>query len=613
MKLIDTPLFRYLAVCLFFIQLTGINAYASNGGIPPRTGGSKVLVHNPDNGFLPSLTSDVADALPPCNETLQMFVTPACSGDSSQFAVNFTGSTNNATFTWYFGDGSQSVNAPPLKHVYNGQGNYTAYVILHTPDGCNYTDTNLVQIPTVPNLFGPDSILFCNTGPITPQLTINTTATYSWTPASGLSSNIVLNPDIDGLNTNITYTLTATNNCGTDTHTTQVSVGTPPNLVGDNLLNICYGDTVQIHVSGLHGADMFWYPPQTLDSAQSVAPNVFPHATTTYYGVAHNECGYDTLSTLVQVATQPNLSPPQNYYLCDGDTVHATVAGASFATWNWYPSVGLSDSHVQSPDIHPSQTISYQVIANNACGGDTTQVTAHVIQLNPYVSGDTMVCPGVPFQLHAFGGFFYSWKPAYPLYNPYDSATTGVLNRDTTFSVVISGGTCKDTVYHPVHVYKGVGFTVMDTIRLYPGDALDLNAFQDTFNVTVIDPPKTQFPDIDSTYLITYVDTNFCKYKLLVPVIVHPVIYVPNTFTPNADGKNDLFKVVGLNLRSFEIWVFDRWGNEVYHSQNIQEGWDGGDPKSKFYAPSGTYLYRISARFKDGQEYKKSGFVNLLR
>ena len=96
-----------------------------------------------------------------------------------------------------------------------------------------------------------------------------------------------------------------------------------------------------------------------------------------------------------------------------------------------------------------------------------------------------------------------------------------------------------------------------------------------------------------------------------------PSIYVPNTFTPNGDGVNDVWFVNGKNIGSFELNVFDRWGGVIFHSEDVSMGWDGtinGEP-----AKNDIYVWRMSYKFIErtdgtlGFEHNQLGHVTVLR
>lgn len=84
----------------------------------------------------------------------------------------------------------------------------------------------------------------------------------------------------------------------------------------------------------------------------------------------------------------------------------------------------------------------------------------------------------------------------------------------------------------------------------------------------------------------------------------------PNAFTPDGDGVNDEWKVSYRSLLEFECWIFDRFGAQLFHTKDPQQGWDG--MRGGKVVPSGVYYYVINATGADGRKYKKSGDINIL-
>jgi gliding motility-associated-like protein len=84
-------------------------------------------------------------------------------------------------------------------------------------------------------------------------------------------------------------------------------------------------------------------------------------------------------------------------------------------------------------------------------------------------------------------------------------------------------------------------------------------------------------------------------------------VYIPNIFTPNGDGDNELFQVFGENILSLQVTIFDRWGREIKTLNSLQETWDGAD------MPEGTYTYKCVAKGTNGQKLLRGGTVLLLR
>jgi gliding motility-associated-like protein len=95
------------------------------------------------------------------------------------------------------------------------------------------------------------------------------------------------------------------------------------------------------------------------------------------------------------------------------------------------------------------------------------------------------------------------------------------------------------------------------------------------------------------------------------PVIVSS-LSVPNIFTPNSDGVNDVFKVQGSNIQTLTCSIYDRWGGKVWELKNPLENWDGRNPTG-MPCNEGVYYYVLDAKGEDGKAYHKTGFVQLMR
>ena len=94
-------------------------------------------------------------------------------------------------------------------------------------------------------------------------------------------------------------------------------------------------------------------------------------------------------------------------------------------------------------------------------------------------------------------------------------------------------------------------------------------------------------------------------------IIREGTLFIPNAFTPNGDGRNDFFQIKGARLDNFSLLIFNRWGDEVYRSNNINQSWNGiyhGKP-----APEGAYVWKIEAGLNTGVKIQRGGSLTLLR
>lgn len=117
------------------------------------------------------------------------------------------------------------------------------------------------------------------------------------------------------------------------------------------------------------------------------------------------------------------------------------------------------------------------------------------------------------------------------------------------------------------------------------------------------------------TYNVCLIATNQygCQDTVCqaVEVIIVPLVDVPNAFTPNGDGVNDLIMVKAYGIQSMDWKIFNRWGKQVYQGSNAKTGWDGR--VNGQVQPQDVYVYVLDVTFTDGTKYRKKGDITLLR
>jgi gliding motility-associated-like protein len=112
--------------------------------------------------------------------------------------------------------------------------------------------------------------------------------------------------------------------------------------------------------------------------------------------------------------------------------------------------------------------------------------------------------------------------------------------------------------------------------------------------------------------LWVYVDRNGCYARDSINIESACSIFIPNAFSPNGDGVNDVFGAISAQLNTYEISIYDRWGVRVFYSYNLKDVWDGTDGWGVPY-PLGVYVYVVTGTFRNGEKFKKFGNVSLLR
>jgi gliding motility-associated-like protein len=92
-------------------------------------------------------------------------------------------------------------------------------------------------------------------------------------------------------------------------------------------------------------------------------------------------------------------------------------------------------------------------------------------------------------------------------------------------------------------------------------------------------------------------------------------LYVPNAFTPNDDGTNDVFNAqgIGIDPDKFEMWIFDRWGNMIFYTDDMNKGWDGKVQGAENVCQIDTYVWKIKAVDQMGGKHNLIGKVSLIK
>jgi gliding motility-associated-like protein len=116
-----------------------------------------------------------------------------------------------------------------------------------------------------------------------------------------------------------------------------------------------------------------------------------------------------------------------------------------------------------------------------------------------------------------------------------------------------------------------------------------------------------------TAYQLTYTDENGCVVAdtLVLTVLPQGVAFFPTAFSPNGDGNNDTFHVLGSQIRNYNISIYNRWGEKVFTSNNIAEGWDG--TYKEVEQPMGVYIYYASVIFMQNETRQFKGSITLIR
>lgn len=245
-----------------------------------------------------------------------------------------------------------------------------------------------------------------------------------------------------------------------------------------------------------------------------------------------------------------------------------------------------------------------------------TEPPAIWVDLGP----DVLLClDSFTLTVEANPDYIYNWSTG-------ALGTSDVVSTSGVYSVTVTdaaGCSAMDTV--SITLFDSVRITIDEEYIVYPGQSLTLAPvlIGGSGNGSWVWTPSdylsctdcrvtVSVPESDITYRVTYTDAYGCSATETISIeLDRQAIYIPDAFSPNGDGENDLFGVYGIGIRQIEWRVFNRWGEKVYETRNITEGWDG--TYSGKLQPVGVYVYYALITLNSGKTEHYQGSVTLIR
>jgi len=313
---------------------------------------------------------------------------------------------------------------------------------------------------------------------------------------------------------------------------------------------------------------------------------------TTTYSVSSAGCSSAlTGSVIVTVNPQPDVSATAtNNVVCAGLSTTLTASGAS--TYTWSPATGLSSTTGTSVTATPLTTPNYSVTGTDANGcTDISTVMINVTSsLQPEITNDGPLtyCEGTIFSvtLDAGSGYAdYEWN------DDSDGQTLTATGPGTYSVTVFDNDGCLGTDDITIQTLALPIVEIINDTSIIQGESIELfasgGASYSWSPTTGLNDPFSSEPIANPTETITYVvnvvGSNGCESRDTVVIMVEILnecqigkLFIPTAFSPNGDGLNDEFKVqISGGYDKFYLAVRNRWGQTVFESTDINDGWDG--------------------------------------
>lgn len=576
------------------------------------------------------------------SDTFEMHIvtpdTAICREDSLQIQVF---GSDSLVYSW---TPATYISNPNIKEPIVNPPVTTTYVVCATipNSGCvAKCDTIIVTINQPPNVFIGNDTIICKDMAVSynPQITPVQNYTYTW---GGSGQGYLTNPlssanQIGNFTTIGNYNLTlhvepqAQGCAGDDTAFVQVLPNDITLHNGDT--TVCVGATVQINVTGHPLFSYLWSPSTYLNNQFIEDPISNPLLPITYSVTAsYPGCLTMTKSFDIDVQPVPVISAGPDRSMCDFDTVqlHATVDPVWFTqySYSWNPSNGLNDGTVANPIFngHTSDNIELIVKTPIGCADtDNVLVTVYPVEFAQITPEEVTVCPRASVQFTAGGAVSYLWQPSLYLndstiYNPI--ATPIFPVNYTVYSKSAFG--CTDTDLVRVVVAPDAVIDAGEDQTLYPGGQAYLSGegncsyftWTPDYHLTAINiknPIAT--PPVTTQYFVHGVTEFGCEIIDSVTIRISPesILDLPNAFSPGSGTSiNDELRIIKRGTASLNHFrIFNRWGELVFETTDINKGWDGQHKGT--VQPMGTYVYIIDAVTSTGKRIYKQGNVTLLR
>ncbi|MBC8046549.1 MAG: choice-of-anchor L domain-containing protein [Fimbriimonadaceae bacterium] len=384
---------------------------------------------------------------------------------------------------------------------------------------------------------------------------------------------------------------------------------------------ICYGDTLTLIADG--AVSYSWSPVATLSDPDEPVTDAYPLSSTTYTVSAIVGSCTKSLDVNVDVLSPPEMNTSGDDEICIGESIEISASGA--VTYLWTPAATLDIPDISHPTATPIVTTTYFVTGANEIGCTSTEELTITVHTLPNVTAEpnTLGCYGDEVQLMADGAVNYSWSPSDALNNNSIADPVATIYETVIYTVTgTDANGCENTAtvtveIDPVPYAQAFGDTVIylgESAFLYGigGGDFYWTPAESLNDPYALNPIAT--PGVTTTYILTVSSIAGCTTIDSVTVVVtdKPLVLVPNAFSPNGDGINDLINFIARgDIATLHFSIYNRWGEMLYETNTPVGGWDGkinGEEQ-----PIGVYVYLVTLTDLVGRDYVYKGNFMLVK
>ena len=574
-----------------------------------------------------------------------------CYTNSTQFFnQSYISGGSSFTSVWNFDDGMNSTSNNPT-HLYSNPGSYNVTLTVTSSNGCTSRIAHTLDVYVSPAVaftandgcLGTQTVFIDHTNSID-----GTVSSWSWVFGDGSSSNSNAPLHMFTVAGQYNITLTATTNYGCFNSASESIMVFPipsPQIMSND---VCIGSPVSFEdISGNSSTgslDYLWDFGDGFNSTDSSDSHIFSNpGTFNVTLISTNSYGcYASDVDVVTVYPKPAIqfTAPD---VCDHSSTQFTngssISTGSISNYSWNFGDGTNASLLNPSHTYPVPGVYFAVlngISDFGCrNADTVRVK---INPNPQVNFGSSLQGCRPISgIFADSSWISSGSIAAWLWDFGDGNISMAQNpvhlydQSGVYSItltVVSNEGCQTYITQPnyVTVYPtpeaafnvnpedvDVLNPVVQFINLSQGYVSYLWSFSDGTNINNIVSPTHVYGDT-GTYFARLIVTNSygCLDTAFRKIDIHPhsTLFAPNCFTPNGDGKNDVFKPAFTEMENIQVWIFNRWGELLTSWDDLQGYWDG------YYqgkaCEQDVYVYRIKGLGDDGKNYEWTGHVSIV-
>lgn len=481
--------------------------------------------------------------------------------------------------------------------------------IVTNPDHCDITNLTASAAcngnnTTITGSFTIDANY--TTGTVTVSSTCGGSQTFTAADWSG--GTAVLNFSIDGgpgngSNCTINVSFSEDTGCSATTSITKPDCNPCSTTLSPTSATLCENETTTITASDAGGT---W-------SSSNTAVATVSNGVVTAVGNGQATITYDTgtcqVTATITVSGQvtPTFTNPGP--ICDGEALSLPTTSSNGITGTWSPAV--NNTQTTTYTFHPTA---------GQCSSDTSLTVEVHSNVVPTFNNPGPICEGETFTLPTTSnnGITGAWTPAIDntqttTYIFVTNDTTGCASNGTMTVVVSNFNFTSDVTATNTIVNEGNSTQLNVTLTPYvPGILFDWNP-SETLNCTDC-PNPVATPEEPTWYYVTLTTPEGCSYKDSIFIDYRlncGDIYIPNVFSPNDDGENDIFKPYGRCLAKGEMVIFNRWGQKVFTSEDLESGWDGTINGKLANTDVYHYIIKTTSIYEEREEFK--GTVTLVR